>query len=125
MTIHAMRGPASDPQLGLCMIAMLTLSTMYWIGSSIRQRFQKLAEKARMTTHHQQGYSSSSELSGFFGLQGEELPEFVGIYIGAGDAVVESSADHHDHEVASHNSEECWRDIVATQHPFGPPFQFK
>lgn len=79
-----------------------------------------------MTTQHPQGHSESPVV---WAWQGEDLPEFLEIYTGAGDAVVASRAvsDHmqHDHEAVPHNSEECWRDVVATQHPFGPPFHFK
>ncbi|KAL1865927.1 hypothetical protein VTK73DRAFT_5011 [Phialemonium thermophilum] len=45
MTMHAIRGAAGENQLGLCMIAMRTLATMYWAASWIRNIFQKLGEK--------------------------------------------------------------------------------
>lgn len=47
--MHAIRGPAADQQLGLCMIAMRTLSTMYWAGNLIRTVFQKFGEWRRKT----------------------------------------------------------------------------
>ncbi len=50
MTIHAMRGPVTERQLGLCMIALRTLSTMYSIGTVIRNIFQRLGEKRRSKT---------------------------------------------------------------------------
>ena len=45
MTMHAIRGPAAEHQLSVCMIAMRTLSTMYWAAGWIRNIFQKLGEK--------------------------------------------------------------------------------
>lgn len=48
MAIHAIRGSENDRQLGLAMIALRTLSTMYSIANAIRNIFQKLAEKRRV-----------------------------------------------------------------------------
>lgn len=49
MTMHAIRGPASDHQLGLCMVAMRALATMYTNAEWVRNIFQKLGDRKRGT----------------------------------------------------------------------------
>lgn len=51
MTMHAIRGPAAEHQLSVCMIAMRTLSKMYWAAGWIRNIFQKLGEKKQKNFH--------------------------------------------------------------------------
>ncbi|KAJ9157327.1 hypothetical protein NKR23_g302 [Pleurostoma richardsiae] len=51
MTMHVIRGAAGEHQLSLCMIAMRTLSTMYWAAGWIRNIFQKLGEKKQRSSH--------------------------------------------------------------------------
>jgi hypothetical protein len=58
MTMHAIRGPSAEHQLGLCMIAMRTLSTMYWAAGWIRNIFQKMGE--RQKTSHGYGFGASA-----------------------------------------------------------------
>lgn len=47
MTMHAIRGRAAEHQLGLCMVAMRSLATMYTNAEWVRNIFQKLSEKKR------------------------------------------------------------------------------
>ena len=51
MTMHAIRGPAAEHQLSICMIAMRALSTMYWAAGWIRNIFLKLGEKKQKNIH--------------------------------------------------------------------------
>ena len=48
--MHAIRGgPAAEHQLSVCMIAMRTLSKMYWAAGWIRNIFQKFGGKKQKT----------------------------------------------------------------------------
>jgi len=52
MTMHAIRGRAAEHQLGLCMVAMRSLATMYTNAEWVRNIFQKLSEKKRSIISH-------------------------------------------------------------------------
>jgi hypothetical protein len=52
MTMHAIRGRAAEHQLGLCMVAMRSLATMYTNAEWVRNIFQKLSEKKRSFISH-------------------------------------------------------------------------
>ena len=50
--MHVIRGGAAEHQLGLCMVAMRTLATMYSNAEWVRNIFQKLGEKRRVISNH-------------------------------------------------------------------------
>jgi hypothetical protein len=50
MTIHAVRGREGEQNLNFCMIAMRTLSTMYFAAGWIRNVFQQLNDKRATST---------------------------------------------------------------------------
>ncbi|CAK7206925.1 hypothetical protein SEUCBS139899_009732 [Sporothrix eucalyptigena] len=51
MLMHAIRGPAAEHQLSLCMIAMRSMATMYSNAEWVRNIFQALGKKKHAAVH--------------------------------------------------------------------------